>query len=308
MIVGPTGAGKTKNLSVLSRALTMLKENEIEGNLFEKVHHYTMNPKAITMGQLYGERDPNTLEFVDGVLPKLYRNASSDQTTDRKFVIFDGPVDAIWIENMNTVLDDNKKLCLNSGEMLQMSDTMSMIFEVNDLSVASPATVSRCGMVYMEPRSLGLNPLILSWMDTLPEVVLEKTRCRTILVKCFDTYLQDGLQILRRFNKEPVPTVDGNLTQSLTRILDCYFYKFFPREGVPPHSNEDLLNIEANMESLFLFALTWSVGATSDEEGRKRFSSWLKSKSSSERTPTPYPQEEGTLVYDICTMKNPKNG
>lgn len=112
MIVGPTGGGKTKNYEVLAKAITSLK-GQTDIDYFQKVRVDVLNPKSITLGQLYGFVENS--EWQDGVLAKMVNECSKDESSDKRWILFDGPVDALWIENMNTVLDDNKKLCLNSG-------------------------------------------------------------------------------------------------------------------------------------------------------------------------------------------------
>ncbi|XP_028047400.2 dynein heavy chain 7, axonemal [Monomorium pharaonis] len=256
MIVGLPFGGKTSAYRMLADCLGRLEDRGLMDE--HRVEITVINPKAITMGQLYGQFDPASHEWSDGVLAVAYRAFATSVNLNRKWLVFDGPVDALWIENMNTVLDDNKKLCLTSGEIIQLAPTTNLIFEPMDLEVASPATVSRCGMIYMEPVSLGWTPLLISWLNTLPPSFTED-----IKVHLKDMYLRfcpPLLHLIRRCGvKEMITMPDANLTRSVMYLYDCFLDDFRDVKYVSALSDLDMI---AQVEGCFFFSCIWAMGVT----------------------------------------------
>eukprot|EP00002_Diphylleia_rotans_P013196 TRINITY_DN2570_c0_g1_i1.p1 TRINITY_DN2570_c0_g1~~TRINITY_DN2570_c0_g1_i1.p1 ORF type:complete len:3210 (-),score=627.88 TRINITY_DN2570_c0_g1_i1:227-9145(-) len=261
MLVGETFSGKTSCIKVLSNALTALESDP----RYYAVKISSLNPKSVTMGQLYGQSDLVSHEWTDGILAQVVRESSQDTSPAHKWIVFDGPVDSLWIENMNSALDDSKKLCLNSGEVIWLTPTMAFVFEVGDLSMASPATVSRCGMIYMEPSLLGWIPLLDSWMDTLEENL---AKLATHIRKVFLYFVPPLLTFVRKQTREMVPQIDTTLIKSTISLLTCL------SKNAELFQNEE--SARTTFESFFVFALVWSVGANTDDAGRKKFDKFLR--------------------------------
>ncbi|NXH72361.1 DYH3 protein, partial [Hydrobates tethys] len=266
MIVGGPLSGKTCAYKVLAGALGDLCAAKSMDEF--AVEYKVINPKAITMGQLYGSFDPVSHEWTDGVLATAFREQASSTTDDRKWIIFDGPVDAVWIENMNTVLDDNKKLCLMSGEIIQMNSKMSLIFEPADLEEASPATVSRCGMIYMDPQQLGWKPLKDSYMKTLPPNLQEEHR--ELVNDMFMWLVQPCLEFIQLHCKAIVQTSSIHLSYSLMKLYTCLLDEIKQSEEEEKESMSSQ-HIILWLQGLFLFALVWTVGGIIDADSRKKF-------------------------------------
>ena len=154
MLVGMSGCGKTTIANVLTDALTGINQPH-------KI--VKMNPKSITGQEMYGVMNNVTGEWTPGVFSQIWAKFNDRKLKHNTWITCDGPVDAIWIENLNTVLDDNKILTLANADRFPMTDNVRMVFEVENLNNASPATVSRCGIVYVSDIDLSWEPLFETW-------------------------------------------------------------------------------------------------------------------------------------------------
>lgn len=259
MLLGPPGCGKTSIWQTLADAHN---NGEVKPTCVTEV----LNPKALTSNELYGymtlQRD-----WRDGALSIIMRNMSKQLTPYHPYqrhhwVVLDGDIDAIWIESMNTVMDDNKVLTLVSNERIQLTHKMRMLFEVSSLTNATPATVSRAGILYINQEDIGWAPLVDSWL----QVCKQSSRVVAHLQLLFNTYLQPTLALI---DETPgldhiVPRGKVDLVQSTCRILHALLSEIVNPDGLS----------KSALEQLFAFAVVW--GTASSILDRKKFSqAWV---------------------------------
>ena len=160
-IVGEAGTGKTKTWRTLQKTYNNLGYNPIYTDL---------NPKAVTNDELFGVINPATREWKDGLFSNIMRDLANITSEGPKWIVLDGDIDPMWIESLNTVMDDNKILTLASNERIAVTPEMRLIFEISNLRTATPATVSRAGILYINPGDLGWNPYVTSWVNTTKSI------------------------------------------------------------------------------------------------------------------------------------------
>ena len=262
--IGFSGNNKTKCWQTLSKVWT-------KGGVRGKTTFRDINPKSITPNELYGYVNMATREWKDGLLSSTMREMASLPDTNPKWIVLDGDLDANWIENMNSVMDDNRLLTLASNERIRLLPHMRMIFEIRDLAYASPATVTRAGILFISELKQWKN-FVRSWIhdfsDNEPATIKPDQRDKraATLQALFDKYCDATMDTLRRDFKSVVPILDFNMVQTL-----CFFL-----EGLL--TEENVGRDDSKFELYFVLAAVWSFGSafaiTSGTDYRKKFSAW----------------------------------
>ncbi|XP_047126593.1 cytoplasmic dynein 2 heavy chain 1 isoform X1 [Hydra vulgaris] len=203
VVVGPSGSGKTCLWSMLRLAL---------GKVGQTVKQYTMNPKAMPRTQLLGQIDIDTREWSDGVLTKAAREVVKEPLEVQSWIICDGDIDPEWVESLNSVLDDNRLLTMPSGERIQFGPNVNFLFETHDLSSASPATVSRMGMIFLSNEDTDTNAIIKAW-------ILREAPDNKLLAGWIDDYFSRALDFILKCNDFIVETtLVGSILSGLSHL------------------------------------------------------------------------------------------
>ncbi|NWX62644.1 DYH17 protein, partial [Promerops cafer] len=253
-VVGNAGCGKSQVLKSLNKTYQRLKRRPVTVDL---------DPKAVTCDELFGIIHPATREWKDGLFSTAMRDLANITHDGPKWIILDGDIDPMWIESLNTVMDDNKVLTLASNERIPLTPTMRLVFEISHLRTATPATVSRAGILYINPADLGWSPIVTSWIETRT-VKSEKAA----LMILFDKYLPPCLEKLRSGFKTITPVPEVTAIQTVLSLLEC----FLTPKNVPPESPRELY------ELFFVFACIWAFGGALFQDQlvdhRQQFSKW----------------------------------
>ena len=207
VVVGPSGCGKSTLWRVLKAAMIKCGAAVVT---------YVMNPKSMPRERLLGHMDLDTREWADGVLTDAARKVVKESSEVHCWIICDGDVDPEWIESLNSVLDDNHLLTLPNGERISFGSNVNFLFETHDLKFASPATVSRMGMIFLSDEDLDVARLVQKWLTSFPQ-----DTTRMSISSWLDELFYKALEFVLRTDQLMVETtLVGTVNNGLSQLRD----------------------------------------------------------------------------------------
>jgi len=263
-IIGNPGCGKTTVWKILADA--MGKEETI---------YDIVDPKAVTADELFGCMNPKTKEWKDGVLSTIMRDMNKNNLPYKaihknKWIILDGDVDPEWIESLNTVMDDNKVLTLVSQERIPLTPEMRLILEVSNLRNATPATVSRGGVLFINDSDVGWRPFFDSWLSKYKKKTDEEF-AENVFTLALSHYINEQFLEDNKQKSHIAPICDMAQVQTLTCIIDNLYNSLHQNKQqhdylkkLREEGKED--EIKQIYEAFFVFAAMWAYGGSLDED------------------------------------------
>jgi dynein heavy chain len=278
MLIGVTGTGKTAIMNILTEVLS-----EINKPL--KINR--MNPKAITDKEMYGVKSEISDDWIPGVFSTIWLRANNRANKFITWITCDGPVDAVWIENLNTVLDDNKILTLANGERIPMTDHCKLVFEVENLNNASPATVSRCGQVFVSPGDLPINCIYEGWCE-LRKLERGAEEAQHLLKYLNKYFVQHDVTrtLSKAIKAPPVMQIETPIKVTNTINLINGILRTLPAGKFLP---------EKDYEKVVVFAMSWAIGGLYEYNERYQFQEYLMSIGA----PLPSIKREKDTIFDF---------
>lgn len=262
MVVGSAGCGKTTIMNCLTDALSAVEQQTLY-----KITR--MNPKSIKGQEMYGVMNPVSGEWIPGVFSEIWKRCNDKKQKNVNWIVCDGPVDAIWIENLNTVLDDNKILTLANAERIPMSDLTKMVFEVENLDNASPATVSRCGIIYVSYTDLGWEPLVRTWLEDRKE---DRSLCSSEedawMTELVEKYVKkpEMFKMLSKDYHYVMETQEVIRINQMLNLMTAILEQYREKQDID----------KGTFEKYFVYCLSWACGGLMEQDQRENFHKFLE--------------------------------
>lgn len=267
MLVGNAGSGKTTIWRLLLESITELSRIE---NLT-----YVIDCKVMLKDKLYGSLDVITREWVDGLFTSILRKVTSNlrgEMAKRIWIVFDGDIDPEWAENLNSVLDDNKILTLPNGERIRLPENIRLIFEADSLKSTTPATVSRCGMVWLDESLITLDELEKKLIFNFIKSDLKKEDFGAIIKELLTTENLASIIMESKKFKHIMKFNIHRYLETLFTLLSTYYKRY---EASLCEDSNEVIYLRAYVTKSLILSLIWAFTGDCSLDERVTFGEFI---------------------------------